>query len=105
MLYKPKVTNGVVTSVPFFVRKIGGGPPTSGYGKLRINTFSFINPLVLAAFSQMKPKPCFNGHLFSIGALYSTSSKRPKGKSYDFFQKVYSDKSANNPFFIVDNFF
>lgn len=39
-----------------------------------------------------------------IGSLYTTSSK-PKNKSDDFFQKVYSDKSANNPFFIVNNFF
>jgi hypothetical protein len=62
------------------------------------------------------------------GSLYTTSSK-PKGKSDDFeapppsvvlrrprFKKVYSDKSANNPFepsgchpakwkFIVNNFF
>jgi hypothetical protein len=78
-----------------------------------------INPLT--AFSQVfKPKPCLKAggkYIFSsslrtpsaygglgIGSLYTTSSK-PKGKSDDFFQKVYSDKSANNPFFIVNNFF
>ena len=67
-------------------------------GKLRINTFSFNHSL--ATLSQIKSKPYFYaGHLFSTGALYSTSSKRPIGKSYDFFQKVYSDKSANNLFF------
>jgi hypothetical protein len=78
-----------------------------------------INPLT--AFSQVfKPKACLKAggkYIFSsslrtpsaygglgIGSLYTTSSK-PKGKSDDFFQKVYSDKSANNPFFIVNNFF
>jgi len=91
-------TNGVLTSVLFF-----GVGPTSGNGKLRINTFSFFYPLALAAFSQIKPNPY--GSLFLYRALYSTSSKPPKGKSYDFFQKVYSDKSAINPFIIVDNFF
>ena len=161
MLYKPEVTQGVVTPYIFYTR----------------NTFSLINPL--AAFSQIfKAKPYFNAggkYIFSspsffktrfifepqeqpllrthllvgsrfayetpagravpsavffhscasdpiyrggrkkklpsenfpaqdTGLLYSTSSK-PKGKSYDFFQKIYSDKSANNPFFIVNNFF
>lgn len=33
-----------------------------------------------------------------------TSKPAVKGKSYDFFKKIYSDKSANNPFFIVKNF-
>lgn len=56
-------------------------------------------------------------YIISTGSLYSTSSKpslgyledlsvgKPKGKekSYDFFQ-IYSDKSPNNPFFIVNNF-
>ena len=33
----------------------------------------------------------------------SMLSPRGKGKSDSFFQRVY-DKSANNPFFIVNNF-
>jgi len=90
VLYNQGVTKGVVTPYISYTR----------------NTFSLINPLT--AFSQVfKPKPYLiaGGNYISLtGSLYSTSSK-PKGKSYEFFQKVYSDKSANNPFFIVNNFF
>lgn len=93
MLFKQEVTQVVVTPYIFYTR----------------NTFSLISPL--AAFSLIfEPKSYFNtGSLcrkynFSTGSYYSTSSK-PKGKSEDFFHKVYSDKSANNPFFIVKNFF
>lgn len=52
-------------------------------------------------------------HPLGKGLFYSTSplqgksaraSRKNISKSSDFFQKVYSDKSANNPFFIVDNF-
>lgn len=95
MLFKQEVTRGVVT------------PYISAY---TTNTFSLINPL--AALSLVfKPKSYFNTSLrarskynFCAGSLYSTSSK-PKSRSDDFFQKVYSDKSAHNPFFIVNNFF
>lgn len=69
------------------------------------NRFSLIVP-ASAAFSLVsKPKPYLNiggKFIFSIGSFYSTSRK--KSKSPDFFQKVYSDKSANNSFFIVNNF-
>jgi hypothetical protein len=69
-------------------------------------TFSLISPLT--PFSLVfKPKAYINmggKYNFSTGSLYSTSIN-PKGKSSDFFQIVYSDKSANNPFFIVNNFF
>lgn len=83
----------------------------------------------LALSLVFKPKPYFNGkYLFSTRSFYSTSSKLSlsnrstssgaialpslspsgglgKAKSDGFFQRVYSDKSANNPFFIVNNFF
>lgn len=61
---------------------------------------TFTNPFVL------KPKSYFNisdKFIFYTGSFYSTG-RNNISKSSDFFQKVYSDKSANNPFFIVDNF-
>jgi hypothetical protein len=133
VLYKPEVTKKIITPyisssvVKRTVRFATAAFSPRGYTR---NTFSLINPLT--AFSQVfKPKPYLNAggkYIFSsslrtpeIGknifiyffaayggrgtkSLYTTSSK-PKGKSDDFFQKVYSDKSANNPFFIVNNFF
>lgn len=88
MLFKQKITPRVV--IPYI-------------SKTR-NRFSLIVP-ALAAFSLVfKPKSYFNiggKFIFSIGAFYSTSRKNIS-KSSDFFKKVY--KSANNPFFIVNNF-
>lgn len=76
------------------------------------NTFGLINRL--ADFSLVsKPNYIVNTgssgilknskYIYSTTSLYSTSSKA-KGRSADFFNKVYSDKSGNNPFFIVENF-
>jgi len=101
VLFKQEVTQGV------------------SYISYTRNTFRLLNRL--AAFSQVfKLNPSFNTNLyphssgdyggargkynFYTGSLYSTSSKA-KSETEDFFQKVYSDKSANNPFFIVNNFF
>lgn len=85
------------------------------------NRLSFI-VLLAAFFLVFGPKPSFNiggKFIFSTGSFYSTSSFRGLAlkwsksarasrenisKSSDFLKKIYSDKSANNPFFIVDNF-
>lgn len=94
MLFKQKVTRGVVTPYISYTTK----------------TFSLINPLAVLSL-VFKPNSYFNTglrarskYLFYPGLLYSTNSK-PKSRSDDFFKKVYSDKSAHNPFFIVKNFF
>lgn len=88
MLIKQEVTQRVVTPYIYTIRYTGLNSP-------------------LAPFSLVfKPKAHVIGGKYtsSHGSLYSTSNK-PNGKSSDFFQRVYSDKSANNPFFIVNNFF
>ena len=90
-----------------------------------IKTFSMISPLALSlVFKNRSHFNMVNTFLFtSTRSFYSTSSKpflsdqrssrnygalraKPagKGKSDSFFQRVY-DKSANNPLFIVNNFF
>ena len=85
MLFKQKITPRVVISYISNTR----------------NRSILIGPVLAASFSFVfKPKPYFN---IALGARFYTSRKNIS-KSSDFFQKVYSEKSVNNPFFIVNNF-